>query len=111
MVHYPILQSEQESYTVTVSNQGANSFAYTITPSEDWIVVSKKSGTVKSAGAFEVSIDFSKVKKMLPDPLKFKAAARPLHLMLMQRYMIHLPMQTRHMFTQMDMPPFFREIM
>ena len=53
----------QESYTVTVSNQGANSFAYTITPSEDWIVVSKKSGTVKSQDAFEVSVDFSKVKK------------------------------------------------
>jgi len=50
----------QESYTVTVSNQGANSFAYTITPSEDWIVVSKKSGTVKAQDAFEVSVDFSK---------------------------------------------------
>lgn len=70
----------QESYTVTVSNQGANSFAYTITPSEDWIVVSKKSGTVKSQDAFEVSVDFSKVKKDASGSVKIQSGSQTITL-------------------------------
>ena len=63
-------------HILTVSNQGANSFAYTITPSEDWIVVSKKSGTVKSQDAFEVSVDFSKVKKDASGSVKIQSGSQ-----------------------------------
>ncbi len=51
----------QESYTVTISNGGGQSFAYKATPSDDWIRVSKSSGRVTMQDMLEVSVDWSKV--------------------------------------------------
>ncbi len=51
----------QESYTVTLSNQGANMYNYTATASEDWIKLSKKTGSVKMQDTFEISVDWDKV--------------------------------------------------
>lgn len=51
----------QESYTVTLSNQGGNMYNYTATASEDWVQLSKQSGTVQMQDTFEVSVDWSKV--------------------------------------------------
>ncbi len=51
----------QESYTVTISNGGGQSFAYKATPSDDWIRMSKSSGRVTMQDMLEVSVDWSKV--------------------------------------------------
>ena len=51
----------QESYTVTLSNQGDNVYDYTVSASEDWVKLSKQSGTVQTQDTFEVSVDWSKV--------------------------------------------------
>lgn len=53
--------TNKESYTVTVSNMGGTPFDYSLSTSEDWIQVSKKTGHVKMQDAFEVSVDWSKV--------------------------------------------------
>lgn len=53
--------TNKETYTVTVSNQGGTPFDYAVSTSEDWIQVSKKAGYVKMQDAFEVSVDWSKV--------------------------------------------------
>lgn len=51
----------QEAYTVTLSNQGGNMYNYTATTGEDWIQLSKKSGTVKMQDTLEISVDWGKV--------------------------------------------------
>ncbi|MCI8363855.1 MAG: hypothetical protein HFG34_02745 [Eubacterium sp.] len=51
----------QESYTITISNGGGQSFAYKATPSDDWIRVSQSSGRVTMQDMLEVSVDWSKV--------------------------------------------------
>lgn len=51
----------QESYTVTLSNKGGNMYNYTATANQDWIKLSKTSGSVKMQDTFEVSVDWSKV--------------------------------------------------
>lgn len=51
----------QESYTVTLSNQGSGSYNYTVTTTNDWIKLSKNSGTVEAQDTFQISVDWSKV--------------------------------------------------
>lgn len=51
----------QESYTVTISNGGGRAFSYKVTPSDDWIRVSKSAGRVTMQDTLEVSVDWSKV--------------------------------------------------
>lgn len=53
----------QESYTVTVSNMGGEAFDYSLSPSVDWIRLSKKNGHVMMQDAFEVWVDWDKVKE------------------------------------------------
>lgn len=52
----------QEVYTVTMSNMGADMYDYTVSTEQDWIQLSKKTGTVKAQDTFEVSVDWTKVK-------------------------------------------------
>ncbi len=51
----------KETYTVTVSNGGSQSFDYTAKASADWIQISKASGTVELQDTFVISVDWSKV--------------------------------------------------
>lgn len=53
----------QESYTVTISNEGGQSFAYTAETSDEWIRISKKSGRVTTQDMLELSVDWSKVSE------------------------------------------------
>lgn len=51
----------KETYTVTVSNGGSQSFDYTVDAGADWIQVSKTSGSVELRDTFVISVDWSKV--------------------------------------------------
>lgn len=51
----------QESYTVSVTNSGSEAFSYTVSPSDEWIKVSKSVGRVTMQDSFEVSVDWSMV--------------------------------------------------
>lgn len=55
----------EETYTLVISNGGSREFDYTVETSLDWILISKKAGTVKEGKKVEVSIDWNKVPKSL----------------------------------------------
>ncbi|MCI8308030.1 MAG: hypothetical protein HFH14_08295, partial [Lachnospiraceae bacterium] len=50
-----------EVYTIEMVNKSSASYNYTASASDDWIKLSKASGTVSSMDAIQVSIDWSKV--------------------------------------------------
>ena len=50
----------KEMYTVTLANMGGEALEYSLTPSADWIQVSKNKGTIKAQDTFDVSVDWSK---------------------------------------------------
>ncbi len=52
----------KETYTVTVSNGGSQSFEYTAQASADWIKLSKASGSVDAQDTLDVSVDWEKVQ-------------------------------------------------
>ena len=53
--------TNKEAYTIELSNKGSVTYNYTVTPSADWITVSKKSGSVESFDSLQVSVDWSKL--------------------------------------------------
>ncbi len=53
--------TNQEQYWVSISNGGGNAYDYTVTPSEDWILCSKKSGTVSLHEMLSIGVDWDKV--------------------------------------------------
>jgi len=53
--------TNQEVYTIELANEGGSAYNFTATPSADWIVLDKTSGTVNSFAGIQVSVDWSKV--------------------------------------------------
>lgn len=52
-----------ETYYINVMNGGETAFEYEASASEDWIQLSKKSGTVKTQDSIEIHVDFSKISE------------------------------------------------
>ena len=53
--------TNKEAYAVTVSNGGAEKLDYTVSASDEWIVLSKTGGTIYSGDTIGVSVDWSKL--------------------------------------------------
>jgi hypothetical protein len=50
-----------QTYRIELANRGTSSYDFTATPSDPWIVISKRSGTVETGERVDVSIDWDKV--------------------------------------------------
>lgn len=62
-----------EKYNIDIANSGSTPFNYEVVASDNWIHVSKTSGTVSSQDTIEVSVDFSKIAKDTEGTLIIKA--------------------------------------
>ncbi|MDR1700760.1 MAG: glycosyl hydrolase 115 family protein [Lachnoclostridium sp.] len=52
-----------ENYYVDIANGGGTPFDYTVTASDDWIRLTKSSGTVSTQDTIGISVDFTKINE------------------------------------------------
>jgi lysophospholipase L1-like esterase len=68
--------TNQETYYIDIANSGGTAFDYTLDSNQDWITLSKESGTVISQDTVGVSVDFSKVTKNSTGKIEIQGAGK-----------------------------------
>lgn len=66
--------TNKEAYAITVSNGGKNKFSYTAEASDNWIKLSKTSGTIYSGDTIAVTVDWGKLSESKTGAIKITGA-------------------------------------